>query len=178
MIVESSWVSDLWLLLLAIYGHSSVVKLLFLKNYCQLKSFFSEMLLVQFDHLYSKKLTATNKGQGRFIEIFLYAFPLRLCLHFYSQVCTFSPLLLKNTKVSWKYFYLLGTWRALWSSNIDKSKARIGSMKLLSLMHGTAQNQKSSFPSKLWEWEVSYLFTFYLTFSFTQSTKNWLAGNI
>lgn len=148
MIVESSWVSELWLLPLAIYGHLSVVKLLFCKNCCQLKRFFSEMLsiLVQFDHLYSEKLASTHKGQGWFVEISLYAFP-----YFYGQVCTFYSFIFKNTKVSWKHFCLLGTWRAFWSSSIDKDKARIGNMKLLSLRPGRAQNQKGSFPSNLWE---------------------------
>ena len=145
--------------------------MLFLKNYCQFKSFFSEMQLVPFGHWYSEKLTSTKDDVD--LQKFLYMSILYAYIFMVTYVL-FNPLFLKNTKASWKYFCPLGTWRVIWGSNIEKGKARKWSIKLLSLVHGGAQNQK--FSANLCK--VLYLFTFYLTFSFTQSSKNWLARNI
>lgn len=54
-------------------------------------------ILVQFDHLYSEKLTSTHKGQGWFIEISLYAFPLFVAAFLWSDMY-FLLLYFKKTQ--------------------------------------------------------------------------------
>lgn len=115
-----------------------------------------------------------HKGQSWFTEISLYVFYIYAYI-FVVKYILFNPLFLKNAKASWKYFCPLDTWRVFWGRSIDEGKARKWSIDLLSLVHGGVQNQR--FRSSSVRCKVLYLFTFYLTFSFTQSNKNWPVRN-